>query len=312
MEPTPQHIFKQQMEYFLNTYEIISLDQLAQYIREKKSLPPKAVAITFDDGYLDNYLYAYPFLKAHHIPATIFLATGYIEANKLFWWDKIGYLLKHSNQRQFHLDELGEFSLVSDIDVPRIQSKIATPMKALSEDRRSFLINKLSEISGADIPPDLTKGIILSWDRIKEMSNDGISFGAHSVNHPVLTNIPLSHARWEIKQSKTDIETVLNKNVSAFAYPNGDYNTDLISVVKESGYDCAVSFTPGKFLRPEDNIYALNRFPAWGNFKLFKLDQCGLLNDLRALINTGRKTRKMDNQNFQGGESGAPSTGARD
>ena len=288
LEPTPPHLFKQQMEYYFKNYEIISLDELAQYIREGKSLPPKAIAITFDDGYLDNYLYAYPFLKAHHIPATIFLITGHVESNTLFWWDKIGYILHHMNISQFNLNELGNFSLHPNKDKSRVHSEIADALKLISEDRKCFLINKLSEISGVDIPSNLAKGLILSWDQIKEMSNNGISFGAHSVNHPILTNIPLKRAKWEIIQSKIDIENVLNKDVSAFSYPNGNYNTELISIVKESGFNCAVSFTPGKFVSLNDNIYALDRFPPRDNFRLFKFDQCGLLGDLKRLINIGR------------------------
>lgn len=290
LEPTTLHLFKKQMEYFLKNYEIIALDKLAQCIREKKSLPEKAITITFDDGYLDNYVYAYPFFKEHHIPATIFLTTGHIESNTLFWWDKIGYILQHMNMSQINLNELGNFSLDSDMDVPRVQSEIADALKLISDDRKCFLMNRLSEISGVDIPPDIAKELILSWDQIKEMINNGIDFGAHSVNHPILTNMPLKQAKWEIIQSKKDIENVLRKDVNAFSYPNGDFNTELMSIVKESGFNCAVSFAPGKFINLKDNIYALNRFTSRDNYGFFKFDQCGLLEDLRTLINIGRKT----------------------
>ena len=138
-------LFKQQMEYILKKYEIISLHKLAKYICEEKSLPQKAIIITFDDGYLDSYLYAYPILKEHHIPATIFLATGYIESNRLFWWDEIGYIIQHMNISQFNLNELGNFSLYSNEDKPRVQAEITAALKLVSEDRKSFLIKKLSE-----------------------------------------------------------------------------------------------------------------------------------------------------------------------
>jgi peptidoglycan/xylan/chitin deacetylase (PgdA/CDA1 family) len=288
LEPTSPHLFKQEMEYFLRNYEIIALDKLVQYIREKKYLPKKAIVFTFDDGYLDNYLYAYPFFKEYHIPATIFLATGHIGSNTLFWWDKIGYILHHMKMSQLNLDGLGNFSVGSDRDIPRVQSEIAGALKLVSDERKCFLMNRLSEISGIDVPPAAAKGLILSWDKIKEMSNNRIDFGAHSVNHPILTNMPLTQAKWEITQSKKDIENVLNKYVSAFSYPNGDFNSELVSVVKESGFNCAVSFTPGKFASLKDNIYALNRFTSRDNLGLFKFDQCGLLVDLRTLKHIGR------------------------
>jgi peptidoglycan/xylan/chitin deacetylase (PgdA/CDA1 family) len=255
---------------------------------EGKSLPQKAVAITFDDGYLDNYLYAYPFLKEHHIPATIFLTTGPIESNTLYWWDKIGYIIAHTSISQFNLSELGNFSLHSQKDKSRIQEEITEALKLVREDRKDFLISQLSKISGVEIPLNVAKGLILSWDQIKDMSNNGISFGAHTVNHPILTNIPLERARWEIIQSKIDIENVLNKNVSLFSYPNGDFNADIISIVKESGFICAVSFTRGKCVNLNDNIYTLGRFAPRDNLQLFKFEQCGLMSDLQTLTNIGR------------------------
>ncbi len=288
LEPTTTYLFKQQMEYFLKHYEIISLAELARHLREGKSLPQRAVIITFDDGYIDTYLYAYPFLKEHHIPATIFLTTGPINNNTLFWWDKVGYIIQHVKIGEYNLNELGNFSLYSDNDRSRVQAEIIEALKLINEDRKCYLIDKLFDISGVDIPSNLTKGHILSWDQVKDMSNNGISFGAHTVNHPILTNMPLKQAEWEIIQSKRDIENVLNKDVNAFSYPNGDFNLNLISIVKESGFDHAVSFAKGKFITLNDNIYALVRFPPHDSFSLFKFDQCGLLGDLRKLVNTGR------------------------
>ena len=79
--------FEKQIEYFSRSFEILSLDELGQYIHQGKQLPEKAVVITLDDGYKDNYLYAYPILQKHHIPATIFLCTGHVGNGDLLWWD---------------------------------------------------------------------------------------------------------------------------------------------------------------------------------------------------------------------------------
>jgi peptidoglycan/xylan/chitin deacetylase (PgdA/CDA1 family) len=288
LEPTPPHLFRQQMEYFLKHYELISLIELVRRLLEGKNLPQKAVIITFDDSYTDTYLYAYPFLKEHHIPATFFLTTGPIKNNTLFWWDKVGYIIQHMKISEFNLFELGNFLLSSDKDRLRVQANITEALKLINEDRKSFLINKLLDISGVDIPSNLTKELILSWDQVKDMSNNGITFGAHTVNHSILTNMPLKQAEWEITQSKRDIENVLNKDINLFSYPNGDFNFDLISIIKESGFDCAVSFGKGKFITFNDNVFALIRFPPHNNFSLFKFDQCGLLVDLRKLLNIGR------------------------
>jgi len=85
------------------------------------------------------------------------------------------------------------------------------------------------------------------------MNNDGITFGAHTVNHTILTNIPLEQAKQEIAQSKMDIENILGKEVNTFSYPNGDSNPELIKLVEEIGFSCAVCIHPLKLLNLNDN-----------------------------------------------------------
>jgi len=88
LEPLSPQEFERQITYFCRNYEIIPLEGLASCIRQRDTLPERAVIITLDDGYKDNYLYAYPVLKKYHIPAAIFLTTGNISTDKIFWWDK--------------------------------------------------------------------------------------------------------------------------------------------------------------------------------------------------------------------------------
>lgn len=90
----------------------------------------------------------------------------------------------------------------------------------MSVDRRNFLIEKIRDICHVEIPRDLGKELILSWNEVKEMDNSGVAFGAHSVNHPTLTNIPLEQAKNEIIQSKKIIEEKLGKEVTSFSYPH--------------------------------------------------------------------------------------------
>lgn len=85
LEPVSPREFEKEMEYFSRNYELLSLDQLAEYMRQGKTLPGKAMVMTFDDGYKDNYPYAYPVLKKYHILATVFLTAGHIGSDRLFW-----------------------------------------------------------------------------------------------------------------------------------------------------------------------------------------------------------------------------------
>jgi len=284
LEPLSPKIFEKQVTYFSRNYEILPLDKLAQYIQQRKPLPEKAVVITFDDGYKDNYLYGYPILKKYHAPATIFLTTGHIGTGKLFWWDKVSYIIQNATVKQVDLDELGSYSLQSKPAKFHASLIITEKLKKLPEGRKNFLIGNLLSISGVDIPPDLGKELILSWDEVREMSNDGITFGAHSVYHPVLTNMPLEQARWEIIQSKKDIEERLGQPVTAFSYPNGDFNAELVKFIKESGFTCAVSVLPSKLISSRDDIYTLSRIGPGEDFNKFKVMFCGLWEDLQGIL----------------------------
>ena len=95
--PLSPQSFETQMEYFCRSYEILPLEKLVQSMQSGRPLPEKAVVITFDDGWRDNYVYAYPTLKKYHVPATIFLVTGHIGTGKLFWCDEVRYILWHTN-----------------------------------------------------------------------------------------------------------------------------------------------------------------------------------------------------------------------
>jgi peptidoglycan/xylan/chitin deacetylase (PgdA/CDA1 family) len=81
-----------------------------------------------------------------------------------------------------------------------------------------------------DIPPNIGKELVLSWEEAKEMSRNGISFGAHTVSHPILTKLPLDRARKERLDSKRRIEQELDREVTTFCYPNGwpgDYDNGI-------------------------------------------------------------------------------------
>jgi peptidoglycan/xylan/chitin deacetylase (PgdA/CDA1 family) len=284
LKPLSPRNFEKQIEYFCRNYEILSLDKLAQCLQEGKPLPERAVVITFDDGYKDNYLYAYPILRKYRIPAAIFLVTGHIGNANLFWWDKVSYAVQHASVERLSLDELGSHSLRSRPDKSRANLIVTERLKKLPDEKKNLLIDKLVQLSGVEIPVDLGRDLILSWDEVKEMSNGDVSFGAHSVIHPILTNMPLEQAKYEIIQSKKDIEEKLGQRVTAFSYPNGDFNAELVKFVKESAFTCAVTTSPSELITSKDSPYQLSRIAAIEDFNGLKVMLCGLWGDLQGIL----------------------------
>ncbi len=276
--------FEMQMKYFAQNYELLSLDNLVQFIKSGEPFPKNAIVVTFDDGYKDNYLYAYPILRKYKIPATIFLTTGYIGASELFWWDKVAYIIENNTSiKKLNLNGLGSYSLQSELEKTKVKSIICEKLKKMPDNQRISIIQKLINICKVEIPPDLGEKYFLSWSEIKEMDNAGITFGAHSVNHPILINMPLELAKNEIIQSKKDIEEKLGKQITAFSYPNGNFNAEVVELVRKSGFVCAVSVHPGmppKLVSPKDSVYNLSRIGTYEDMNRTKILLCGLSGDL--------------------------------
>ena len=270
--------FENQIRYLSKAYEILSLDKLVEYIYEGKSFPKKAVVITFDDGYKDNYTYAYPILKKYHAPATVFLTTGNIDNEDLFWWDKVTYVMKRTTLTTLELDEIGTYSLGSAGERLRAASAIERSLEELPEQRRDSLIERLICMSGVDIPPGLGREVNLSWDEVREMTHNGISIGAHSVTHPRLTEVPLQQAKHEIMQSKRNIEERLDRTVVAFAYPHGRFGHEMGKLLKEGGFRCAVTSFP-RMVTPKSDPYELGRILGGWTFDVFKVFVSGLYTD---------------------------------
>jgi len=279
--------FESQIRYFCENFEILSLDQLCENLRQSRTLPKKAVAITFDDGYRDNYVNAFPILRKYGVPATFFLTTGHIGVSKLFWWERVGYLVQHTGAARLNLEELGRYALESAFDRRRACLMITEKLKHFPEEKKNDLMEKLADICGVDIPADLANQLTLSWEEAEEMSQHGAQFGAHSVTHPILTNLPLNQAKWEMFQSKEDIEKKLRKRVDFFSYPNGLFNSDLAEMAHRNGFVGAVTADPS-WITPRTDVYRLGRIAMMVGPNASTTMLCGLWGDLRAALRVGK------------------------
>lgn len=182
--------FERQIKYLReNNFNVISLDKLVWHL-ENNNFPPKTVALTFDDGYEDNFTSAFPILKKYNFPATIFLETAVLGREKT---NKSGVIYK-----------------------------------------------------------------MLKWGQIKEMKNSGIfEFGAHTLNHPKLSQLNLMSVEKEIIQSKEILEDMLGKKCVFFAYPFGDFNEQTIIIAKKNFK--AVFTVKNGTIKYGDNLMELKR-----------------------------------------------------
>jgi peptidoglycan/xylan/chitin deacetylase (PgdA/CDA1 family) len=262
---TPINVFRKQMEYIRSRFFTFPLEEITERMKQK-DVPDNSIVVTFDDGYLDNYENAFPVLKEFSIPATIFLATGAIDTGKILWHDHVFSAFRET--KSLFLEEFGtnrkKFSLINLQEKLYAQGEILKFLRTLDTRERLFWIDILKRDLGITEQEDKYR-IMMNWGEIKEMYRNGISFGGHTITHPILSRLSANDMKKETFLSKKIIEYHLESPINTFAYPNGtseDFNEMTKKIVKDAGYSCAVTTIFGTNDVHQD-VFALRRGTPW-------------------------------------------------
>ena len=256
--------FNRQMDYLTEWFNVVSLRDVVEWLAGQKELPAFAALITFDDGYLDNYLSAYPILRQHNFPALIFLATGHIGTDAPFYWDMAAYCFYHTKEHQLSFPD-GRTERWSDQEeLDQVSKKWIEQMKIYPQTEKLAYVRQLPEMLGVSVPSGYFQKLMMNWDQVREMQKGGIEFGAHTMHHPILTRVSLDEVRAEVAGSKSRIEKELGEAVLSFAYPNGqssDLNAPIEKIVADSGIRAAFTLLngPSSLGEVKRNPYAIRR-----------------------------------------------------
>lgn len=256
--------FAEQMDYLSRWFNVVSLSEVAEWLIDKKPLPPHAALITFDDGYLDNYIFAYPILRERDFPAVIFLTTGHIQKDIPFFWDLVAYCFHHTTRDFLTFPNGKEEHWSNKTQKELAVGHLVEKLKLMSEEEKGAWVTNLPRMLNVAIPTGYFMNLMLNWDQIREMKAGGLEFGGHTVSHPILTRVPLERAEKEIASSKVHIEKELNVPIHGFAYPNGgkeDFNPATESLAAKSGYRAAFTLLngPEKLREVSRNPFAIRR-----------------------------------------------------
>ncbi len=238
-------IFEAHIRSLAKRRNIISMDALIGALDGKIELPKCPTLITFDDGYVDNYVHAFPILKKYTAPACFFLPTNRITTRQLEWWDHIAYMVKNAEQRQYKLC-FGGNAFVVDLRDEVNQTKVAAEIiaRAKMTDQSADILFEEFNVSRPD--PALESSQIMTDTQIREIIDEpGFSIGAHSVSHRVLSTLTREENIDELRTSKNILEDRFDVKIDAFAYPVGDdqhYTRESVLAAKEVGYKCAFNF----------------------------------------------------------------------
>ena len=263
---TPESL-KLHLNILSDKFTFVKLSEWIKAKNEGKTLPQLACAITFDDGWADNYEFAFPVLQELAVPATIFLVADMLGTNQMFWPERIAHtvtvIADEHPEKWSHpaVDWLRttdtDYPFSSDIPTPEQISHIIGNVKTLPDQE---IHRRLDDIETAlGLGPNPQTASLLNWEQVSEMTASGlVEAGSHTCHHIRLNaNTPEVVLQQEISNSRKTIEQHTGENVSTFCFPNGDYSTKALALVKEH-YACAVTTRSGWNTSTSDN-YLLRR-----------------------------------------------------
>lgn len=266
-------MFERQMEYLSKHRNLLDLEELARLIKNNQPIPRKAVVITFDDGWIDNYQNGFDILKKYKVPATIFLPSDFVltgslppfqQANVLLsepgiWPDRAAILLKQM------LEERQLFDTLNGVDRENFDQIVSTPvgwLETLDRCPSDAVIDMAQRMKAeAGYEPGEWDKIrwIMNWDEINQMAAAGVRFGGHGKTHDHFNRIPAEQIRDELEVSKKILEDNLKRPMTTFAYPAGRCHPVAKQLVEESGFECAVAIVGCGDQDSQPDRYALKR-----------------------------------------------------
>jgi peptidoglycan/xylan/chitin deacetylase (PgdA/CDA1 family) len=279
---TPTDVFEQQMRFIARNYNVVSLASMLERLETGYTEP--MLAITFDDGYRDNYDNALPILRRYGLPATIFLTTGGIDSREPLWFEELAGAIKGTERDyiDIEIDIPRRFPLRTVPERLKANGDIFALMRKLPDPERRQWLGRI--VSNLEWRGGVRRDQMLTWDQVRHMHKENVAFGAHTVTHPFLSKMTRDDVAWEVSESKRRIEQELQSPVQYFAYPNGrqeDFAPFNKEVIRSAGYSAAVTTIWGVNSASTDRM-ELRRGQPWeetASMFACKLDWYELIND---------------------------------
>ena len=255
-------LFEARMRWLASAFRMMPLIEATRGL-DDGSLPANAACITFDDGYADNATIAAPILAKLRLTATFFVATGFLDGGRM-WNDTVIESVRIAVGPRLDLASIGLDTWACATPTERVATiaGLLDRLKYLPQGQRQAKVDEIA----AQVGLPATSSLMMTRDQLRELRRYGMSIGGHTVTHPILTTLSGDEARAEIENGRRDLEETLNERVKLFAYPNGkpvrDYDASHVAIVRELGFDAAVSTAWGVSGRQSDR-FQLARFTPW-------------------------------------------------
>jgi peptidoglycan/xylan/chitin deacetylase (PgdA/CDA1 family) len=264
--------FEEHINCVKKHFTVVGVDELCAFAAGA-ALPPNAVAITFDDGYVDNYEQALPILLRNDCKAIFFVATTFISERRLYWWDRAAYLMKQSSRDAVELRYPSHFR-VELADRPHAIFKLLRFIKACPTLEMERLLSELSASAGVawtrELELDFADRLLMSWDQVRALKQAGMDVQSHTRTHRILQTLSSAELCSELEGSRRDIECELGEAPRALAYPVGKPLTDsspIRGALVKAGYQIGLTNGTGPT-------------PTWGRRDPFNIRRQTVARDL--------------------------------
>jgi peptidoglycan/xylan/chitin deacetylase (PgdA/CDA1 family) len=225
MYVTPE-TFEEHLRFLTTHFELLGFQQLlTKWSVGDWDSSERYCAITFDDGWLDNYRYAYPLLRAYAAPATIFLPTDLVASGAWLWSDRLGNLLRRRG-----------------VGTPDDWDAMIEEAKPLPDAERTAMIDGIESAVGDQLPSGRR---FVDWDEVRDMSRHGVGFASHTATHANLARLSGEALDRELREPLDALRREAVNHVPVLAYPNGDYTAAVADAARAAGYRAAVTVRRG-------------------------------------------------------------------
>lgn len=249
-----------QLRWLRRLFTVLPLEDAVARLADGRPLPPRAAAITFDDGYRDNLTQAVPMLERLGLPATFFLVPGLLSNESVPWWEVISWAVARATATTLAWGGQ-QWTLGTGAERTAVTNEVQRRLKRLSAAERDATVAELAgQLEPAGSAPSAAE-LFLDWDEARELLRRGFSIGSHTCGHAILSGETPADQRWDLLESRRLLAERFAVEVDLLAYPNGtsaDYDRHTLDAASHAGYAAALTTTEG-FNRPSTPALELKR-----------------------------------------------------
>jgi peptidoglycan/xylan/chitin deacetylase (PgdA/CDA1 family) len=238
--------FDRQLKYFKRYFPVVSGEELENLVSGRTPLKRMHVAITFDDGYRNDYVTSFQVLKANDCTAAFFLVPEYVGTSVIPWWDEIAFLVRNSPEQEITLTVPVPLTVALDQNREEAIRAVLRHYKRTDNTHGDAFLAELREQAGCKVPEVGRR--FINWEEAREMRDAGMTIGSHTQTHGILGQMPPDAQRWELTESRRNIEANIGGEVRTLAYPvgiHGAFDGTTEEIARSIGYKLCFSFYGG-------------------------------------------------------------------